>query len=182
VQDFEFDLEPRFRRHLASRGFVLLVLGTIALIMGALNGNGPEVTAAVVLLPAAGLCGGLWAWRARFSARITREGIEVRRYFGVKRIPWSAVRDVEAYHYERANPVGVPAGRSGKSRNSEGGTKKVACVKIVRVSGRRIELPAPLVTRGQSDPYFDQKVRAIKAAREAVRTGSGFPAQPDQRF
>jgi MFS family permease len=36
-------------------------------------------------------------------------------------------------------------------------------VQIVRISGHRIQLPAPLVTRSQYDPDFNDKARPIKA-------------------
>lgn len=177
MHEFEFPLEPQFRQHLAIRGFGALGVGAIALLLGIVNASHTELVVAAICLFVAAISGALWTWRARFGTRITREGIEVRRYFGVKNIPWSEVRDIQALFFNRDMPIQAISGRSNRSRNSGGGTKIAACVKIVRKSGRGVILPAPIVTRGESDPYFNDKVRAIKAAREAVRTGSGISAQ-----
>lgn len=44
------------------------------------------------------------------------------------------------------------------------GSKKVAYVRVVRHSGRTLDLKAPLVTRDISDSKFDDKVRALREA------------------
>jgi hypothetical protein len=48
----------------------------------------------------------------------------------------------------------------------------VAAVRIVRTSGHRIQLPAPLVTDSQADPDFDDKVRLIKARWQQAVAGT----------
>jgi hypothetical protein len=55
----------------------------------------------------------------------------------------------------------------------------VAAVRIVRTSGHRTQLPAPLVTDSQDDPDFDDKVRLIKARWQKAVTGSaGYLDRP----
>jgi hypothetical protein len=45
-------------------------------------------------------------------------------------------------------------------------------VQIVRTSGHRIRLPAPLVTDSQDDPDFNDKVRLIKAHWQQAVAGT----------
>jgi hypothetical protein len=52
------------------------------------------------------------------------------------------------------------------------GPRTVAAVRIVRASGHRIQLPAPLVTSSQDDPDFDDKVDLIKAHWQQAVTGT----------
>jgi hypothetical protein len=51
--------------------------------------------------------------------------------------------------------------------------RKVAAVQVVRSSGRRLALPAPLVTEDQSDPEFDDKVRLIRTHWQEAMAKTG---------
>ena len=150
-----------------------MVVGIILLISSKADPGGPAFVLFVASMVAAVGYAVLWLARMRFVTRISSEGIEARRYLFTKRIAWSEVRDIQTYHYERADPRRVRGGYISGARQGSNSAKKEMCVKVVRVSGRKVELPAPLVTRNQGDSDFDDKVRTIKAVWHGVRTGTG---------
>jgi hypothetical protein len=165
VQNIEFTLEPRFRAHLLRRAITAVILGLLIGAFGLSKHLGFITAVSVLCLLYAAASVAVWFCRGRFVTRLTDEGIEVRRYV-TKLLPWSEIREIQTYDFARVAPMRVAAGRSNRSRNtSTGGTKTVACVKVVLASGRKVKLPAPLATRAQSDHLFAEKVRTIKSFR-----------------
>jgi hypothetical protein len=109
------------------------------------------------------------------STRLTARGIEIRRYRR-KLVPWQAIRDIETISYDRVADVPVADERTRIQSPRGRGPRTVAAVQIVRTSGHRIRLPAPLVTRSKDDPDFEDKVQMIKARwRQAVTGTTGHP-------
>jgi len=105
------------------------------------------------------------------STRLTARGIEIRRYRR-KLVPWQAIRDVETISYDRVADVPVANERTRIQSPRGRGPRTVAAVQIVRTSGHRIRLPAPLVTRSKDDPDFEDKVQMIKARWRQAVTGT----------
>jgi Bacterial PH domain len=113
--------------------------------------------------------------RGHGSTRLTARGIEIRRYRR-KLVPWEAIRDIETISYDRVADVPVANERTRIQSPRGRGPRTVAAVQIVRTSGHRIQLPAPLVTRSKDDPGFEDKVQMIKARwRQAVTGATGHP-------
>jgi hypothetical protein len=113
----------------------------------------------------------VYAWRGQLSTRLTARGIEIRRYRR-RLVPWQAIRDVETIGYDRVAYVPVANNRARTVSPRDRGPRTVAAVQIVRTGGHRIQLPAPLVTRSQDDPDFNDKVRLIKARWQQAVTGT----------
>ena len=110
-------------------------------------------------------------WRGRLRTRLTARGIEIRR---VRRrlVPWQAIRSIETISSDHVADVPVANNRTRVASPGGRGPRTVAAVRIVRTSGHRIRLPAPLVTDSQADPDFDDKVRLIKACWQQAVTGT----------
>jgi hypothetical protein len=114
----------------------------------------------------------------RGSTRLTARGIEIRRYRR-KLVPWQAIRDIETVSFDRVADVPVANVRTRIQSPRGRGPRTVAAVQIVRTSGHRIRLPAPLVTRSKDDPNFHDKVQMIKARwRQAVTGTAGHLDYP----
>jgi hypothetical protein len=167
VNVIEYRLDSAFRRQYAYRAVGQLVLVVLLAVMGRSTGLVAAMVFAAIVAVSALFHGAMWAGRRRALTRIDASGIETR-VFRSKRIAWADVKEIRVFDFERTRRVGVTGGFVGANgrRNSGGGNKKVACVKIVRHRGRSIELAAPLVTRDGGDSKFDDKVRALRAARE----------------
>lgn len=166
METLEYRLEPATRRQYAMRavaGLILVVLlGGTSIATGSVF---PMIFAIASALTAL-FCGAMWFGRSRALTSVDSGGIETR-VFRSRRVAWSDVAEIKVYDFERVGRVGATAGfvgSTGGRRNSGGGNKKVACVKVVRRKGRTIELAAPLVTRDAGDSAFDDKVRALRAA------------------
>jgi hypothetical protein len=176
VGDVEFRLSRGYRARLLWRGCAALALA-VGLFVAGLNMSALKW---VALLPLAySACSvTLYLWRGRFCARLTPRGIEVHRYFN-KFVPWQSIRDVETLSYDRVADVPVANLRNRTVSPRGGGPRLVAAVQVVRTSGHRIRLPAPLVTADQGDPDFDDKVRLIRSRwREAVTGSAGYLDRP----
>jgi hypothetical protein len=189
VDDIEFRLARGYRTRLLVQGGVALVLAA-ALYAARLHrfvhpsphGGPSEIRsqwlAIVPLVYAAGSFA-VYAWRGQLSARLTARGIEIRRYRR-RLVPWQAIRDIETISYDRVACVPVANNRTRTVSPRDRGPRTVAAVQIVRTGGHRIKLPAPLVTRSQDDPDFNDKVRLIKARWQQAVTGTaghlGYPA------
>jgi hypothetical protein len=176
VGDVEFRLSRGYYARLLWRGCVALVLAVVLFVAG-LNTSALKW---VALLPLAYSAGSvtLYLWRGRFCTRLTPRGIEVHRYFN-KFVPWQSIRDIETDSYHRVADVPVANVRSRTVSPRGRGPRLVAAVRVVRTSGHRIRLPAPVVTADQGDPDFDDKVRLIKSRwREAVTGSAGYLDRP----
>ena len=85
----------------------------------------------------------------------------------------------ETISYNRVADVPVANARTRIESSRGRGPRIVAAVQIVRTSGHRIQLPAPLVTASQGDPDFYDKVQLIKAHwQQAVGGTAGHLDQP----
>lgn len=172
----EFSLGADHRRALIMRGVFALVL---AIIVNFASDYALSTFVSVVCYVIGAWYVVLWMWRARFSTSVGPEGIEIRGYFN-RTVPWSQIREIFVQDYERSR-IPVAAGYSNRGRGSSGrGSKKVAAVKIVRTSGRRLELRAPLVTMATADSEFDAKVDAIREAWR-IQQRLAFAARPEVR-
>jgi hypothetical protein len=116
-------------------------------------------------------CFAVYAWRGQVSTRLTARGIEIRRYRR-RLVPWQAIRDIETISYDHVADVPVANVRIRTVSTRGRGPRTVAAVQIVRSSGHRTRLPAPLVTNSGDDPEFNDKVRLIKARWQLAVTGT----------
>jgi hypothetical protein len=176
VDDVEFRLSRGYRARLLWRGCVGLALA-VALFVAGLNTSALKWVALFPLAYSA--CSlAMYLWRGRFRTRLTPRGIEMHRYFN-KFVPWQSIRDIETLSYDRVADVPVANTRNRTVSPRGRGPRLVAAVRIVRTSGHRTQLPAPLVTDSQDDPDFDDKVRLIKARwHEAVTGSAGYLDRP----
>jgi hypothetical protein len=169
VNDVEFRLGRGYRAQLLARGCVALALAVIFFVAG-LEMHALKWLALVALAYSAG-SSALYLWRGRFRTRLTPQGIEVHRYFN-KFVPWQNIRNIETLSYDRVAEVPVASRRSGVVSAHGRGPRVVASVRVARTSGRRIQLPAPVVIAAQDDPEFDDKVRLIKTRWQQAVTGT----------
>jgi hypothetical protein len=189
VDDVEFRLARGYRTRVLVQGCVALVLAA-ALYAARLHMSvhpSPHEGASEIssqwlaVFPLAYAAGSfaVYAWRGQLSTRLTAGGIEIRRCRR-RLVPWHAIRDVETISYDRVAYVPVANNRTRTVSARDRGPRTVAAVQIVRSSGHRIQLPAPLVTRSQDDPDFNDKVQLIKARWQQAVTGTagyvGYPA------
>jgi hypothetical protein len=184
-EDVIFTLERGYRTAYLRRGVALLI--GAALCGFAAVSSGFIAVGATIAAPLLGL-GGLhsiakYFWSMRFRTRLSPEGIEARGYLQ-HFVRWSDIAGIESKGYELPSrrPMSPPyvtpsggidrgyasvgAGRSGYVRarrtGSMGGVRaKLNTVRITRSHGRRLVLPAPVVTAWQSDPKFEDKLRLI---------------------
>jgi hypothetical protein len=192
VDDVEFRLGRGYRAWPLAGGCVALVLA-VTLYAAGLHmsvlpapswpspGAPGERLQWLAIFPLAYAAGSfvVYAWRGQLSTRLTVRGIEIRRYRR-RLVPWQAIRDIETISYDRVADVPVANVRIRTVSTRGRGPRTVAAVQIVRSSGHRIRLPAPLVTGSRDDPDFDDKVRLIKARWQEAVTGTAghldFPA------
>jgi Bacterial PH domain len=170
VDDVEFRLGRGYRTRPLVQGCLALVVAA-AMFAAGLHMPALQWLAVFPLAYAAGSFA-VCAWRAHVSTRLTARGIEIRRVRR-KLVPWQAIKNVETIGYDRVAdvPVANVRIRSGSSPGG-GGPGTVAAVRIVRTSGHRMHLPAPLVTNSQADPDFDDKVQLIKERWQQAVTGT----------
>ena len=164
VEDVEFGLGRGYRARPLWQGCVFLVLAAVAYVV--LSHVGGPTLGGVAVFPLLISIGYFTAYLrlGRMRTRLTPAGIEVRRW-STRLVPWSSISSIEAASYDTVAEIPI-ATRSGAVLSSQQrwrSGRKLAAVRIVRTSGHRIMLPAPLVTEDQSDPEFDDKVRLIQA-------------------
>jgi hypothetical protein len=185
-EDVIFTLERGYRTAFLRRGVTMLIVAALCGFVAVSSGFiAFGATVAAAFLGIGGLHFlGKYFWSMRFRTRLTPEGIEARGYVN-HFVRWSDIADIESRGYELPpgrrplNPpyvtssgridrgyASVGAGRSGYARarrpGSMGGIRaKLYTVRISRSHGRRLVLPAPVVTAWQSDPKFDDKLRLI---------------------
>jgi hypothetical protein len=176
VDDVEFRLGRGYRARLLVQACVALVLAA-ALYAAGLHMPSLQWLAIFPLAYAAGSFA-VYAWRGHLSTRLTARGIEIRRYRR-KLVPWQAIRNIETISHDRVAEVPVANAYTRTVSTRGRGPSTVAAVRIVRTSGHRIQLPAPLVTSSQDDPDFDDKVQLIKARwQQAVAGTAGHLDHP----
>jgi hypothetical protein len=169
VDDVEFRLSRGYNARLLWRGCVALALAVV-LFVASLNASALKWVALLPLVYS--VCNlGLYLWRGRFCTRLTPQGIEVHRYFN-KFVPWQSIRDIETLSYERVADVPVANLRDRTVSPRGRGPRVQASVRVVRTSGHRLRLPAPMVMAVQGDPDFDNKVRLIRTRWQEAVTGS----------
>lgn len=117
--------------------------------------------------------GAAYLWRGRFRTRLTSEGVEIRGYFN-HFVPWHDVQGFEVGGYGDSMPLNdgygvrvAVAGRASYTRPAgrmlrTGRRARLGTVHLVRTSGHRMLLRAPLVTSWAPDPYFDQKTTQLQ--------------------
>jgi Bacterial PH domain len=170
VDDVEFRLGRGYRTRPLALGCLALVVAA-ALYAAGLHMSTLQWLAVFPLAYAAGSFA-VWAWRGHVSTRLTARGIEIRR-FRRRLVPWQAIRGIETISSDHVADVPVVNIRIRDGSSPRGrGPRTVAAVRIVRASGHRIQLPAPVVTSSQDDPDFDDKVELIKAHWQQAVTGT----------
>jgi hypothetical protein len=156
----EFTLGPEYRRRYAVRAVYGLVLTLLFTYLVYSTGVAIGDALAVFFLLVTIVSALQWHGRSKFATRVSADGLEIRGYTG-RRVAWSEIKEIQVVDFERVGQVRV----RGRTRNpSGGGGKKVAFIRIVRHSGRSLDLKAPLVTRDISDSKFDDKARALREA------------------
>lgn len=161
----EFTLDPAFRKPQGVRAVFFTVLSVLLAVPAA--AGGPLFAVLVTLSFIAALGYGIkWWGRLNFRTSVSQEGIEARGYF-VRQIPWGEVEAIQIVDRERITSV-----RTRRRNSGSGAEKKVASIKVIRHSGRAVELRAPLVTRGVSDSRFDDKAHALRQALAAYRAST----------
>jgi hypothetical protein len=115
-----------------------------------------------------------YLWRRRFVTRVTSRGIEARGYVN-HFVAWDDVAGLQVGGSSAADarPDASQAGQQYvratmrgttvvSGAGSSGRQARLATIKVARVSGRRLLLPAPIVTGWASDPGFDDKARQLQ--------------------
>ncbi len=169
MEDVEFRLGRGYRARPLTQGCIALVLAA-ALYAAGLHTPALQWLAVFPLAYAAGSFA-IYTQRRWLSTRLTPQGIEIRRYRR-RLVPWQAIKNIETISYDRVADVPVANVRTRIESPRGRGPRTVAAVQIVRTSGHRIQLPAPLVTSSQADPDFNDKVRLIKAHWQQTVTGT----------
>jgi hypothetical protein len=160
VEDVEFRLGRGYRTLPMVQGCFTLVIA-VALFAGGVHMPALQGLAVFPFAYAVGSFA-VCAWRAHVRTRLTARGIEIRR-LRRRFVPWDAIRSIETIGYDRVEDVPVANARTRVASARGRGPGTVAAVRIVRTSGHRIKLPAPLVTNSQGDSGFNDKVKLIKA-------------------
>jgi Bacterial PH domain len=176
VNDVEFRLGRGYFARPLAKGCLALV---IAAVLYVADFHAPALQF-LAIFPLAFAAGSLavCAWRGHLRTRLTPQGIEVRRYHR-KLVPWQDIRNIETISYSHVGDVPVANPRTRIASPRGRGPNTVAAVQIVRTSGHRIRLPAPLVTRSQDDTEFTNKVQLIKERwQQAVAGTAGYLDHP----
>ena len=169
----EYRLEPRYVRPNRMR-FITFGLLTVLLAFAWERSHevGLDYFAEIVGLIAV-YHGTAYLWRRRFRTQLTAEGVQIHGYFN-HFVPWRDVQGFEVGGYGDSRPLDggydvrvSVAGRGSYTRAagrmaSAGRRSRLGTVHLVRTSGRRMLLRAPLVTSWAPDPHFDQKSRQLQ--------------------
>jgi hypothetical protein len=169
----EYRLAPRYVRPNRTQ---FITLGALTVLLAFAWERGHEVGLVYFAL----ICGlfavyngAAYIWRGRFRTRLTSEGIQIRGYFN-HFVPWRDVQGFEVGGYGDSRPLNdgydvrvAVAGRASYTRSggriaNMGWRARLGTVHLVRTSGHRMLLRAPLVTSWAPDPYFDQKTRQLQ--------------------
>lgn len=171
----DYRLAPAYVRPNLTRFIIFGALGALFLYADSRRAFPDLLFLGSVFSPVAIYNGVAFIWRRRFRTRLTTQGVEIRGYFN-HFVPWSEVRGFEVGGYGESQPlnrgydgalVAGPLGGALTARRSGPAPKfgrraRLGTVHLVRTSGRRMVLRAPLVTSWAIDPYFDQKTRQMQ--------------------
>jgi hypothetical protein len=171
----QYWLGPEYRRPVLVR-FVLYAVVTVLLALAGWQvGKVAWVLGSVMAVLACGY-GTTYLVRGRFRTVVTGQGIVVRGY-RTRRLPWSEVCRVEVSNYTRAGLQPIAVSRRGLGLGAmgtgvpSGRAARLATIRVVTSSRRKVLLRAPLVTAWASDPYFSDKAREL--ARLVSQYGTG---------
>lgn len=171
MDDVEFRLGRGYYARPLAQGCLALVL---AVVLYVADTHAPALQVLAVF-PLAFAVGSLTvcAWRSHLRTRLTPQGIEIRR-FHRKLVPWQAISNIETISYGRIDDVPVANPRTRIVSSGGSGPNTVAALQIVRTSGHRIRLPAPLVTKTQDDAEFTKKAELIKGRWQQAVAGTAW--------
>jgi hypothetical protein len=180
------------RQPLLRRASIAVVFGGLAAAAGAALGPPMFVIAGLLGLCAAGFAAG-FAWEGTFRTALRSDGIHVRRYASHV-IPWSDVAGFRVHGHGETRSVQPDPGADhdaapqapelgfrgpvwshapDERRRRASGHVTVA---VVRVNGRPVVLPAPVVSGEQGDYLFTDKVRQLDQWRQHYGGASRSPA------
>jgi hypothetical protein len=139
-----------------SRGHIedLLVLSRIFGAIGAYNGVA-------------------YVWRRRFRTRLTAQGVKIYGYFN-HFVRWRDVQGFEVSGFGNSQPLGQDYDpqaldarggarfRLGGRAGNTGRRARLGTVYLIRASGRKMLLRAPIVTSWTADPFLEQKVGKMR--------------------
>jgi hypothetical protein len=202
-RDQVFRLDRGFRKPLVTRGSTALAVAVLAAVLAVLGIAADAAWGFASLFGALALgYAARYVWAGRFRTRLSPEGIQIRGYFD-HFVPWQDVAgltvngsDVPEQARLPAEPYQTASGavsarydsvRPGAGQlnwtwqlmnqadSTAGYRAKLATVRVTRTRGRPLLLRAPLVTAWQSDPDFEDKVRAIQRWWHAYGHGTVAP-------
>jgi hypothetical protein len=188
----EYRLPPRYVRPNRTQ---FITLGAVTVLLAFAWERGHEVSLVYLALISGVFAvyhGAAYIWRGRFRTRLTSEGVEICGYFN-HFVPWRDVQGFEVGGYGDSRPLNAGydvrvavAGRGSYRRSpgriaNTGRRARLGTVHLVRTSGRRMLLRAPLVTGWAPDPYFDQKARQLQelGGQYGTRPMAGQAHQPE---
>jgi hypothetical protein len=180
------------RRPLLGSAAIAVVFGGLAAASGAALGPPMFVIAGLLGLSAAGFAAA-FAYQGTFRTMLRSDGIHVRGYVS-RVIPWSDVAGFQVHGHGEARPVQPDVGADHDVRPSgpqlgfrgpvvdhvgEAQSRRASgrvTVAVVRVNGRHVVLPAPVVSGEQGDYLFTDKVRQLDQWRRHYAGVSRSPA------
>ena len=171
-----FTLPRRFSWPLIQRGAIFLLITVVGLFPAAqysVIAVAPWFTGPVTLVYLA-----TYLWRGRFMTAVRADGIQVRGYF-TRFVPWAHVASIRVQAYGPDSPVDTAYRSVGRRRGlvaTSGRMARLAAAYVVRANGTQLLLRAPLVANWAHDPYFDIKIRLIRALMD--RYSGGRPTGP----
>jgi hypothetical protein len=169
----EYRLNPRYVRPNRTRFFTFGVLTILLAVAWERSHEAGLSYVALICGLTAVYNGAAYIWRSRFRTRLTGEGVEILGYFN-HFVPWRDVQGFDVGGYGESRPLNADygvrvsvAGRASYRRSSgsianTGRRSRLGTVHLVRTSGRRMLLRAPLVTSWAPDPHFDEKTRQLQ--------------------
>jgi hypothetical protein len=182
-QELVFGRDRKARMPLLRRGVTTLVFAGLAAAAAAWFGPPMLVIAGLLGLGAVG-CAAAYVWEGTFRTVLRPDGIHIRRY-ARRFIPWS---DVACFRVRRHGQLDSAPGdprteHTDQPRALQMGQRNMpewdrppdenrrrpsghVTVEVVRANGRRLLLPAPVVSGPEGDYQFNDKVRQLEQWRQ----------------